>query len=204
MTKYKNEINQSDETRTHILEAAAQLFTRDGYARTTTRALAISANVNEVTLFRLFENKEKIFAAVIEKYGGPSIGNDLETHFTGDYRKDLLNFGRTIMHLLIERRDFIRMMLCEANHFPEMASVLESNPIALRKTLANYLERQLQSGKYRQFNPDAAAQAFLGMFITYGLILDPERATIAGMQDMDDVISQYVDIFINGTIHQER
>jgi len=47
----------SNDTETKILTAAAELFSERGYAGTTTRAIAGRAGVNEVTLFRRFENK---------------------------------------------------------------------------------------------------------------------------------------------------
>lgn len=204
MPKSKNEINQTEETRSRILEAAAHLFYQDGYARTTTRAIAAEAKVNEVTLFRIFESKEKLFAAIIEHFGGPSISSSIESQFTGDYRTDLFSFGKVFMRYLLERRAFIRLALCEANHFPEMASILSQNPHALRASLTSYLEGHLRSGRLRPLNPEAAAQAFLGMFITYTLILDPETEHISGVNEIDDLIEEFVNIFYIGTIQQEN
>ena len=63
--------SSADDTRQRILKAAAVVFAEKGYARATTRALAAAAGVNEVTLFRHFGNKQNLFAAVIEQFGGP-------------------------------------------------------------------------------------------------------------------------------------
>ena len=44
--------------RERLLDAAAVVFAREGIAGSTTREIAQAAGVNEVTLFRLFQNKQ--------------------------------------------------------------------------------------------------------------------------------------------------
>lgn len=53
-------------TRLRLLEGAAEVFARKGLHGATTREIAQAAGVNEVTLFRLFQNKQRLLAAVIE------------------------------------------------------------------------------------------------------------------------------------------
>jgi len=48
-----------------ILDAAAQLFARQGYHATTTREIAELAAVSENTLFRHFKDKEDIFCSAL-------------------------------------------------------------------------------------------------------------------------------------------
>ncbi len=48
-----------------ILEAAARLFAKHGYTRTSTVALAQEAGVAEGTIFRHFKSKEELFIALI-------------------------------------------------------------------------------------------------------------------------------------------
>ena len=61
-------LNQpAEDTRGRILQAAVKLIVEQGYARTTTRAIAAEAGVNEVTLFRHFGSKEKLFHKMVEK-----------------------------------------------------------------------------------------------------------------------------------------
>ena len=55
--------------RTHdaILDSALEVFCRFGYDGTTTRAIAYKAKVNEVTLFRHFGSKKKLFQAIVDR-----------------------------------------------------------------------------------------------------------------------------------------
>src|SRR5689334_22874415 len=47
-----------------LIDAALEMFSRRGMAATT-REIAEAAGVNEVTLFRLFESKDRLLAAVV-------------------------------------------------------------------------------------------------------------------------------------------
>ncbi len=55
-------------TRTNITNAALELFSTQGYTDTTTRLIAEKAGVNEVTIFRHFGSKQKLFEEVTKNY----------------------------------------------------------------------------------------------------------------------------------------
>lgn len=59
--------NHSD-TALQILEAAKKLFSEQGFKATSTKKIAQAAQVNEVTIFRLFGSKGKLFDALIEEF----------------------------------------------------------------------------------------------------------------------------------------
>lgn len=194
--------SQVDDTRQRILQAAAQVFADQGYARATTRALAAAAGVNEVTLFRHFGSKENLFAAVIDAYAAPALTASLEAQLSGDYRRDLLTMAHQVLEVMLERRDAVRLMLCESAHFPELREVLAQNPRQLRQALARYLERQMARGRVRPGHAEAMAQAFWGMFFAYaiglGILAEPVQPELSTA----DLVTQFVDIFVEGTIQK--
>ncbi|MFE0460103.1 TetR/AcrR family transcriptional regulator [Kitasatospora sp. NPDC058965] len=59
--------------RAQVLAAAAELFTRDGYAATTTRAVAERAGLRQGTLYHHFAAKEDILATLLEGTVAPSL-----------------------------------------------------------------------------------------------------------------------------------
>jgi AcrR family transcriptional regulator len=191
-----------DDTRQRILLAAAQVFAEKGYARATTRVLADAAGVNEVTLFRHFGSKQGLFSAIVETYAAPAVKTTIAAQLTGDYRQDLLTMGANVLHILLERRNAVRLMLCEAEHFPEVRQAMAQNPRQLRHMLGGYLRQQMAQGRVRPLHPEAAAQAFWGMFFAYTISLwlldeplDPELST-------EELVAQFVDIFVGGTLAQ--
>ena len=57
--------------RERLLDAAAVVFARDGIAASTTREIAREAGVNEVTIYRLFQHKQNLLMAVLERAFAP-------------------------------------------------------------------------------------------------------------------------------------
>lgn len=58
--------DHSSDTREKILEAALNVFSEKGFHAATTRIIAREADVNEVTLFRLFQNKMGLFKEILK------------------------------------------------------------------------------------------------------------------------------------------
>jgi AcrR family transcriptional regulator len=50
-----------------ILEAAERVFSEHGYYGTTTKEIAVAADVTEGSIFRLFKSKENLFAEVLNR-----------------------------------------------------------------------------------------------------------------------------------------
>ena len=61
-------MSKKQETRSKIMEIALRLFSEQGYYSTTTRQISQEAGVNEITLFRHFGTKEKLFQETTEHY----------------------------------------------------------------------------------------------------------------------------------------
>lgn len=194
----------ADDTRQRILKAAAGVFAEKGYARATTRALAASAGVNEVTLFRHFGNKQNLFAAVMEQFGGPAVTTALEAHLTGDCNQDLRTVGTHLLNLLLERGDALRLMLCEASHFPEVQAVMVQNPRLIRRMLASYISRQIEQGQLRPLHPEATAQAFAGMLFAYAIARGMLDDSIEPELTTEELVAQFVDIFMNGAVIRDE
>jgi AcrR family transcriptional regulator len=189
-----------EETRQRIIDAAAEVGSKVGYAKATTKAIAEAAGVNEVTLFRHFGTKENLFSAAIEQYGGPAMAPAIEAQLTGDYRQDLMTLGNILMNVLLERREMLRLLLCESAHIPEVKTVLARNPRELRQMIARYLESQMKKGTIKEQHPEALAQAFLGMFFSYAISLNMLDESIQPRLSEPELVSQFVDIFIEGTL----
>ena len=187
-----------EETRAVILEAARDVFTQQGYARATTRRIASAAGISEVTLFRHFGSKHNLFLAMLDSFAAPAMIIEMRQQLTGSLRKDMTLLGSIFMKVMLERGDYVRLMLCESTHFPELREALGSNPRLLRAMLADYLSEKIAQGELRALHPQAMAQAFLGMFYAYGISLGMLEVEIDPALTHDQIITQFVDIFISG------
>lgn len=69
---------QSEATRSRLLEIASDLFTRDGYANTATEEIVQLAGVTRGALYHHFGSKEGLFAAVLHHLQ-QQVGQHIET-----------------------------------------------------------------------------------------------------------------------------
>jgi AcrR family transcriptional regulator len=77
------------DTRQWILEAAVQLFTKNGYTRTTTRAIAELAGIHESTFFRTYKNKSALLSELLYiMTPGPEEIDSVELTDGEDVQKD--------------------------------------------------------------------------------------------------------------------
>jgi AcrR family transcriptional regulator len=67
--------------REQLLDKAAELFAKNGYARATTAQLAKAAGVTEPIIYRHFESKRDLFVALIERTGRETIA-EWEKHLS--------------------------------------------------------------------------------------------------------------------------
>ncbi len=104
------------DTRTRILAAAARVFAREGLTGATTRAIAREAGVNEVTLFRLFQSKARLLAAVVGQNFGGSARKGAPPAASADLRADLTALARDYDRLLTDNLPLARTMVGEIHH----------------------------------------------------------------------------------------
>lgn len=190
------------DTREKIMDAALVLFSKKGYIGATTREIAGNAGVAEVTLFRHFSSKERLFEEVINTYSFlPALKGLLPTLKNMDYTDALAELAGRFLERLSERKELIRIMHAEIHIYPVKVKEIYHNFIdELFRTLASYF-RELQLKKVlRDFSPEIGAGAFLGMFFSYfnskELLLRKDMAA----PDSAAVINEFVNIFTRGTL----
>jgi AcrR family transcriptional regulator len=190
-----------DDTRQRILQAAAEIIAERGYARATTRSIAESAGVNEVTLFRHFGSKRNLLSELIGQHSAlPELTKVIENQLTGDYRQDLTRLATVFFRVITERKEALRLMLCEARELPEVREVIVQVPDQLRGVLTGYFQSQMDGGKVKEMHPELMAQAFLGMFFSYGIAREMLASQIAPDVPQEALIAQFVDIFVSGSL----
>lgn len=148
-------------TRERLLKAAAQVFARDGLAGATTREIARLADVNEVTLFRHFQNKKGLISAVVNQtfdaVSGRAQSGNVEAQGiaeTGPASEDvcgvLRRFVRVYHALLSEHLPLIRTLVGEIHrHEEQEARVLHGVFRPRRQELIENLKAARDRGLVR-------------------------------------------------------
>jgi AcrR family transcriptional regulator len=194
----------AEQTRDRILNAALKLFSQKGFLGATTLGIAREAGVAEVTLFRHFGSKEKLFEEVIRGYSFlPAMKGILPGLEQAGYEETLKTIARRFLGTLEERRDLIRIMLAERYFYTmQVKNIFRGMLGEVFGMLADYFQRLQRQGVLRDFDPDDAARAFLGVFFAYVHGLGFFFEETADSKRRECFAVEFVHLFVEGTIRQ--
>ncbi len=194
-----------DDTAQRIIAAALKLFTQGGYRRTTTRAIAAEAGVNEVTVFRHFGSKKNLFMACAAVFNAEGFTGAFEHHLTGDYRADILTMARLLQQDMSQGFEVMRLVLCDATEVPEVREVMVSGGRGNQARLAEYFREQIAAGVVRaDLDPDVLAHALDSLFTTGTFYQKVFGDSFTGEVPEAIVVQQLADIFVQGTTYPEQ
>ncbi len=187
-----------------LLEATFRLISEKGYLGATTREIARFAGVTELTLFRHFGSKEKLFEKVLQRYTFlPKLRELLPELEKLPYEKALRILGLRFLITLKERKSLIRIMLSEINIYPDkIRSVYAKFTDELIQTLAGYIKSLQNRGILRNMSAQMAARAFLGLIFSYFLSQEIMAGHEIGKQEMGRVVKEFVNMFVEGILKE--
>ncbi len=195
--------SEADSTRQRIIDAAFELFATQGYARTTTRAIAAAADVNEVTLFRHFGSKKTLFAACVENFNANGFAETFEDHLTGDYAADIRCMARLQQQAIAQNYSMLRLMLCETGEFDALQAATRAGGQRNHERIAAYFRRQVAAGVVRpDLDPDALAHACSSLFSTAEFYRQALRTDFVPGMAPDELLDQLASVFVEGTIRR--
>lgn len=194
-----NSVPKTAQTHTRLLKAATEVFATEGVTGATTREIARVAGVNEVTLFRHFQTKEQLLAAVIQEVAAlqaEALANQDE--WTQNLYEDLMHYAKSYNHMLEEHEALIRTFIGEAKRHPEAARrVLHEAAKSKRDQLIAYLRHAQEKGVVRQeVDLKPAVDMFTGMLLS-GMLRRTATPTTVGYS-RDCYITSCVDLFVRG------
>lgn len=192
---------RKENTRQRIIEAGLKLFSEKGFIGATTREVAKEAGIAEVTLFRHFRTKDRLFEEIIARYSFlPTLRNLLPEVSSIPYEDALMTIARKFLDTLSKRKDLIRIMLTEIHRYPEqMLKIYNSLIDEVIKTLASYFESMQTAGILNKFDAEMGARAFLGMFFSYFNAQEFKMRKKFKGDDRERTIKEFVRIFAEGT-----
>ena len=160
--------------REQILEAATQLFARQGFQGTTTKQISEQTGVTEALIFRHFASKDDLYWAVIER--------KINAAPPGEHMRERLSAGGSDLEVLsgvatqiLERRakdqTLSRLLLYSALENHRLSHRFFRTYVAeCYEVLAEYIRGRIAEGQFRPVDPLLAARGFLGMVVYHSWI----------------------------------
>jgi AcrR family transcriptional regulator len=184
-----------------ILEAAIELFAKNGFRGTTTRDLATQAGVNEAIIFRHFNTKQELYRAILEEKLSQKQDAHLEEFrqlaASGDDQKFLETFGQQFLERHEGDMTFMRLLMFSALEGHELSEMFLAS-MAGRDPMASYFERRMDEGAFRRMDPHLAARAILGMFVSYIQMQEIFGQKKIKTFERNEVVKTFVSIFLAG------
>ncbi|RUX00153.1 MULTISPECIES: TetR/AcrR family transcriptional regulator [unclassified Mesorhizobium] len=158
--------------RMSIVDAAAGVFCREGFAGANIDLIAAEAGVSRQTVYNHHRDKEKLFIAVVRDLTERCNAGIFATIATfpdqpGDLEADLIGFAVRLNQNCICNRDgkFLRKLIqTEGERYPELfAEWREQGPGRTWPAIAARFARLAYGGHLTIDDPDVAARQFLGL-----------------------------------------
>jgi AcrR family transcriptional regulator len=189
-------------TKELLLQATLKLISEKGYVGATTREIAQQAGVTELTLFRHFGSKEKLFEELLQSHTFlPKLRELLPELDSLSYEEALTLIATRFLLSLKDRKSMVKIMYSELTIYPDKIKLLYNQFIDdIRGTLASYFKTLQKKDRLRNVSPDTAARMFLGVLFAYFRAEEIMKDGGMTKKKMDQQIAEFVDIFMRGTM----
>ncbi len=190
-------------TKEHLLKATLKLISEKGYLGATTREIALEAGVTELTLFRHFGSKERLFEELLKSHTFLPMLKELLPELEGlSFEDALILISTRFLLSLKERKSMVKIMYSEVTSYPvKIREVYNKFIDEMRTTLALYFESQQNHAIVRKnMSPDMAARVFLGILFSYFRSEEIMRSAGMKKKTMENDVRAIIDIFMYGTL----
>jgi len=191
----------ADERRKQLIEVSIDLFSRKGFAGTTTKEIAAAAGVTEAIIFRHFATKQDLYTAIVERMCSRDETADwlrgAESLMERDDDEGLLRYLlKGILDFTQADRRYERLILFAALEGNELALMHHNATSWIGKSVLEYIARRQRQGAIISADPQLVLSAVVGAVKFYAA-----RKYLFGCGDEandERAIEDLVRIFVNG------
>ena len=191
-------------SREKVVRAATTLFAAKGFGGTSTRDVARKARVNEITVYRLFKNKQELYVQVLDRKIGLKEPEQLLPIL--QVSRDPTKAFVPLAERLEEHFDpiFLRLLFYAALEKPELLRKrYRASLVSFYEVLARQIKKWIDAEILRDIDPALMGRALVGMIaydrIVCGLWGSPE---LFG-SNADRATDVYTDIWLRGALAWE-
>jgi len=168
-----------------ILEAATELFLKDGYGATSIDSILELSGGSKATLYSYFPTKDDLFRAVIDEVLAADQLPQLDTH--ADPRTSLVEFSVQRLNVLFSAKHhaLLRLIIAERERFPDLAKMYyERAPLRSRSMLTEYFAELERRNVLDAGTAEEAAEFLIGMMVHWWVM----EALLLGNSPSSDAI----------------
>ena len=191
-----NEFNSTDEK---IINATFGILQKEGVTKATTKKIAAEAGVNEVTIFRNFQNKNNLIEVTKEFYLEKFL-KKLEEIFDFNDDDDIEGYLQSnfVGLLSIPENDFsiVKVAMEEVRDTPGRKQLISRISTTVIDKLEEFFKFQIEKGEIRSV--DARVLAGMCFSITFQSVILWNVYDLEPSVETDKYAKNFLDIFYNG------
>ena len=183
-----------ESSRMKILSAAQRVYAEHGFRGATTRRIAETAGVNEVTLFRIFGSKD----ALLEEAVRPNATRRevaVLTSEPADPEAELTAWVSAQLTFLRDRRSLIRKAMSEIEERPQFVACIREGPECAHRALSDYLAALVDRG-WVERSPELGAAIAMLMGTVFGDAMGREMIPENYPSPIEDAPRAYARLFL--------
>ncbi len=167
-------MSRKQKTSEKIMKAALDLFSKQGYFKTTTREIADLAEINELTLFRHFGTKENLFQQTTQAYVQDiNIKGEIEQFKNQPFEKSIQDIALDYLEFCYQNKQIYKIQMHLSDNMKDFVRLKLSR--GYQKELKEYFNELKNEGKING-DPEKMSVVFinsiLGAFTVYVLTND--------------------------------
>ncbi|ADC45994.1 transcriptional regulator TetR family [Methanobrevibacter ruminantium M1] len=189
---------EKENTEEKIIRATFDIVQREGLQKATTKKIAAEAGVNEVTIFRKFENKKNLIKKTKEYYTNQLIAKleeSFEFNETDSIEEYLKRSFNKILEFSEEDFNIIRVAMQEVKNDDDKKLLITTITDTIINKLDEFFKLQLEKGTIKDLNSKAVSlMCFSIIFqslILWQIYNDGDLAA-------DYYADEFLDIIFNG------
>jgi len=194
--------SQITPTRQRIINAAVELFATQGITETTTKAVAKSAKVNEVTLFRHFGNKQGLVLAVISEspvFKELSEYLKIQATQTTSVYQALKKYSQDRLEALEQSPNLVRSVVGEAGNYPlENRQALGRSLKEANHYVAEFLATVMEQEQLQVHLPPQKLASLLNIMLLGYAVMEFTSEYHELWHDKDEFLEDLVTLFLMG------
>ncbi len=190
------DFNSTDEK---IIHATFSILQKEGFTKATTKKIAAEAGVNEVTIFRKFQNKNNL-VEITKEYYLEKFLEELEEIFDFNDDDEIEGYLQSnfIGLLNVPESDFsiVKIAMEEVRDIPERKQLISRITNTVIDKLEEFFQSQIEKGKIRAI--DSRVLAVMVFSITFQSIILWKVYDKQPSVETDQFSNNFLDILYNG------
>lgn len=186
-----------------VLDAALDLFLRDGFDATRVEDIAAAAGISKATVYLYFPSKQALLEGLIRRSMAPipdAVGAAIGP-LAGDPARALRGGLAILADRLSDPRNAAIPMLVlrEASRFPDLAEMYRREVLSKGTAIVGGIIRQgIASGVFRKVDPDLTIRSVIGPVMLHLLMARIFGIGDASPEGIRALFDTHIDILLHG------